>query len=62
MSVFVFVDVEQVFDASRVDIHLEVEASGNSKRNRSKTKLFQSCLCGVVMYIFAQQVKFRVTE
>jgi len=62
IPVFVFVDAEQVFDPSCVDVYLEVQASGNSKRNRSKTELFQSCLCSVVLWIFAQQVKFHVIQ
>jgi len=47
------INPEQVFDAPRVDVCFNVQASGNSKCNHSETEFFQSCLCCVVLWIFA---------
>jgi len=38
---FSLFNVEQVFDALRVDVYFNVQASGNSKCNCSKTDFFK---------------------
>jgi len=60
--VFAVVNFEQVFDAPGVHVDFKAQASGNSKCNCSKANFFQGCLDSVILWVFAQQVKFHIVQ